>query len=272
MSLLLSYRAIAAVPVELEGIVPDRLRDLSLAEIERISIFHGNRPASLAELFAVSGDPSDSRIEFVGELSGVHYIGQRMTSGTIEVHGNVGRHVGAEMTGGRITVRGNVGDWAGAEMHGGELHITGSAGHWVGASYRGSKKGMTDGTIAIRGNAGDEIGSAMRRGTVAVAGSCGDAAGFSMVAGTILVFGGCGIRVGAGMKRGTIGLLGPTPVAMLPTFRRAGRFRPLFLRLLFNELARLELPFERNLEIAELELYHGDLLALGKGEVWMRAG
>ena len=77
----------------------------------------------------------------------------------------------------------------------------------------------------------------MRRGTLAVGGSCGDAAGFSMIAGTILVFGACGIRIGAGMRRGTIGLFGPDPPRMLPTFRKAGRFRPLFLRLLLRELA-----------------------------------
>ncbi len=272
MSLLLTYRGITAVPVEVEGILPDRLRDHSLAEIERVRIFHGNRQVPLAELFAVSGDPADNRIEFVGDLSGVHHIGDGMTSGEIEVNGNAGRHVGALMTGGRITVRGSVGDWAGAEMHGGAIHVAGSAGHLVGAAYHGSKKGMTDGTITIGGDAGDEIGVSMRRGTVAVAGSCGNSAGFAMIAGTILVFGGCGNRVGAGMKRGTIGLLGPRPAAMLPTFRHAGRFRPLFLRLLFAELARMQLPFDRNLKDAELQLYHGDLLALGKGEVWTQAG
>ena len=72
----------------------------------------------------------------------------------------------------------------------------------------------------------------MRRGLVAVGGSCGDAAGFGMIAGTILVFGTLRrIRPGAGMRRGTIGLFGPDPPGLLPTFRPAGRFRPLFLRL-----------------------------------------
>ena len=82
----------------------------------------------------------------------------------------------------------------------------------------------------------------MRRGTLVVGGSCGDAAGFNMIAGSILVFGSCGIRTGAGMRRGTIGLFGPDPTKLLPTFRPAGRFRPLFLRLLFRELAQLGFP------------------------------
>ena len=74
------------------------------------------------------------------------------------------------------------------------------------------------------------------------------------------------------MRRGTIGLFGPEPPELLPTFRPAGRFRPLFLRLLFGELARLGFPVDRGLLERELSLYHGDLVALGKGEVWIRDG
>jgi hypothetical protein len=36
MSLTLSYLAKTSVPIEIEGVVPDRLRDKSVAEIERI--------------------------------------------------------------------------------------------------------------------------------------------------------------------------------------------------------------------------------------------
>ena len=43
MSLTLSYRAKTSVPVEIEGVVPDRIRDKSVAEIERIEAYHGNR-------------------------------------------------------------------------------------------------------------------------------------------------------------------------------------------------------------------------------------
>jgi formylmethanofuran dehydrogenase subunit C len=92
-----------------------------------------------------------------------------------------------------------------------------------------------------------------------------------MIAGTILVFGAAGIRIGAGMKRGTIGLFGDEPTKLLPTFRVAGRFRPLFLRLLATELERLGFHIDQSLLDTEPLLYHGDLVALGKGEVWMRA-
>jgi formylmethanofuran dehydrogenase subunit C len=270
MTLTLRYNSETSVPVDVEGIAPDRLRDKSLAEIERMEIHHGNRKVPLAELFNVSGDPAGGRIDYEGDLSGAHFIGHGMTGGEIRVLGNAGRHLGAEMTGGTIRVEGNAGDWVGAEMHGGSIQVQGNAGDLVGAAYRGSKRGMTDGTILIGGNAGDEVGAVMRRGMVAVRGSCGDAAGFNMIAGSILVFGDCGIRIGAGMRRGTIALFGKTPSKLLPTFRRAGAFRPLFLRLLFRELARLGVLVDPELLVDDLSLYHGDLVALGKGEVWMR--
>jgi formylmethanofuran dehydrogenase subunit C len=272
MPLILKYLGQTSVPVEIEGVVPDRLREKSLGEIERVEIFHGNRRLPLAEMFSISGNPGDGRMDFDGDLAGVHFIGYGMTAGEIHVQGNAGRHLGGEMQGGRIVVDGSAGDWVGGEMHGGLIHVAGSAGDLIGAAYRGSKRGMTDGTILIGGDVGSEVGAAMRRGTLAIGGSCGDAAGFGMIAGSILVFGRCGIRIGAGMRRGTIALLGPERPGLLHTFRKAGCFRPLFLRLLLRELVGREFkPARLELE-QELMLYHGDLVALGKGEVWMRAG
>src|SRR6516165_6968467 len=99
MALTLSYHAKTSVPVEIEGVTPDRLRDKSLAEIERFEVFPGNRKLPLAELFSVAGDPSDARIDFEGNLAGVHFIGYAMGDGEIHVHGNAGRHVGGEMSG-----------------------------------------------------------------------------------------------------------------------------------------------------------------------------
>jgi formylmethanofuran dehydrogenase subunit C len=106
---------------------------------------------------------------------------------------------------------------------------------------------------------------------LAVGGSCGDVAGFNMIAGTIVVFGTCGFRTGAGIRRGTIGLFGPEIPQLLPTFRLACRYRPLFLRLMFRELARLGFPVDEGLLDTDLWLYRGDMVALGKGEVLMRA-
>jgi formylmethanofuran dehydrogenase subunit C len=269
MPLTMAYKLKTRVPVELEGVTPDRLLGKSLGEIERLEAYHGNQKVALGDLFEVGGDSADGQIHLEGDLSGVHFIGRGMINGEIFVHGNAGRHVGEEMIGGRIRVEGHAGDWLGAEMGGGLIEVTGSAGNRVGASLPGGKRGMTDGTILIAGAAGDEVGASMRRGLIGIGGACGDAAGFGMIAGTILVFGRCGRRVGAGMKRGTIGLFGEEASRLLPTFRPAGTFRPVFLRLIARELARLRFAFDPGVIEAELSLFHGDLIALGKGEVWM---
>jgi formylmethanofuran dehydrogenase subunit C len=270
MSLTLTYTAGNSVPVLLRAVTPQRIEEQSLAEIERLELMQGNRHVPLGALFRVSGDPSDGRIDLEGDLSGVHEIGHAMASGEIHVHGPAGRHLGSEMMGGTIRVEGNAGDWVGCEMKGGLIRVDGSAGHHVGGAYAGSRRGMTDGIITIEGNAGDHVGASMRRGLVAIGGSCGDAVGFDMIAGTILVFGTCGVHPGAGMRRGTLGLFGPDPPRLLPTFRRADRFRPLFMRLIARELERLGSPTHLGLSDEELTLYHGDLVTLGKGEVWIR--
>jgi formylmethanofuran dehydrogenase subunit C len=272
MALTLSYLGNTPIPVEIQGVTPDRVRERSLGEIARLEVYHGNQSLPLGDLFKVSGDPTDGRIDFEGDLSGVHDIGQGMSTGVIHVHGNAGRHLGGEMTGGAIIVDGSAGDWVGGEMHGGLIHVKGSAGHLIGAAYRGSAQGMTGGTILIDGDAGDEVGSALRRGLVVVGGSCGDVAGFNMIAGTILVFGTCGIRVGAGMRRGTIGLFDAQAPRLLPTFRLACRLRPGFLRLYGREMTRLGFPVEGIRLESEMLLYRGDLVGLGKGEVWVPAG
>lgn len=272
MALKLVYRGETPVPVEVEGLTPDWACDKSTAEIERFEIFHGNQKTPLAEMFTVSGDASDKRFDLEGNLAGVHWIGAQMRSGAIHIHGPAGRHVGSEMHGGEIHVAGNADGWVGAEMHGGFIHVRGNAGHLVGAAYRGSAKGMTGGTILIDGDAGNEIGHTMRRGLVAVGGAAGDMIGFNMIAGTVLVLGESGIRPGAGMRRGTIGLFGPNPPELLPTFSYASTQQPQIVRVLLREVRARGLRVDDALVEAEFDLYHGDLVALGKGEIFMRRG
>lgn len=266
----LTYTAETTVPVEVEGVTPDAVRDKPLPEIERLEVFHGNRKAALADLFRVEGDASDERIEWRGNLAGVHWIGAKMTAGEIRVEGNAGRHVGSEMRGGEIHVSGDAGDWVGGEMHGGLIHVRGRAGHLIGAAYRGSARGMTGGTILIDGDVGNEVGHTMRRGLLAVGGSCGDLAAFNMLAGTILLAGAVGIRHAAGMRRGTLVFLGDRP-PLLPSFRHACRFRPTALRLIFRELARHDFPLTDELD-ADFDLYNGDMIEGGRGEVLVRGG
>jgi formylmethanofuran dehydrogenase subunit C len=129
---------------------------------------------------------------------------------------------------------------------------------------------MTGGTILVDGDAGNEIGLTMRRGMIAIGGSAGDVLGFNMIAGTVLVFGECGIRVGAGMRRGTLGLLGPNPPTMLPSFKYDCTYQPQFVRLMLCELLRRGFHIDAALLDTSYDLYRGDLVSLGKGEVLMR--
>ena len=111
----------------------------------------------------------------------------------------------------------------------------------------------------------------MRRGLVAIGGSCGEDAGFGMIAGTILVFGTCGGPVGAEMRRGHDRTVRPgtAPIAAdLPAGRPVPSPLPPTDRAASSQ--RLGFPVARGLSDGELTLYHGDLLSLGKGEVWIR--
>jgi len=271
MTLILEYIARTAVPVEVEGLIPSALRDKGLGEIAKMPIAVGNRTLPAAELFRISGNAADERIEMHGDLSGVHWIGANMDCGEIRVLGRAGRHVGSEMSGGVITVEGDAGDWLGGQMRGGLIRVRGQAGHLVGAAFRGSPRGMSGGTILVHGRAGNEIGHRMRRGLIAVGGA-EDAVGFNMLAGTILVFGPCGMRPGAGMRRGTLGLFGEPRPNLLPTFRFACRLKPLIRAMLFRELDRLAFPVPPSLRDADCDMFHGDFVALGRGEVFLIAG
>jgi formylmethanofuran dehydrogenase subunit C len=270
MSIKLTYRAETTVPVEVEGLTPDWTCDKSLAEIERFEIFHGNRKLPLAEMFAVSGDASDKRFDFEGNLSGVHWIGAHMRTGQIYVDGPAGRHVGSELRGGEIHVEGDAGGWVGCEMRGGLIHVQGNAGHLVGAAYRGSAKGMMGGTILVDGDAGNEIGLSMQQGTIAIGGTAGDMLGFNMTDGTIVVLGDCGIRPGAGMHGGAIGLFGPTPPPLLPSFRfdRTSQLEKLVVVL--RDLRDKGLRWDESRLPSEADVYVGDQVADGAGELHLR--
>ncbi len=268
--LQLRYKASTSIPVEVEGLIPSAVRGLSLDEIRRVELFHGNRKVPLAEFFDVSGDPADARIEFEGDLAGVHWIGAQMSEGEIHVRGNAGRHVGSEMTGGAIHVHGNASDWVGGEMHGGLIHVHGNAGHLVGSAYRGSAKGMTAGEILIDGSVGNEVGLTMRRGLLAVGGGCGDFVGANLIAGTVLVFGPCGNRPAAAMRRGTVGLLGDNPPSLLVSFRKSCVCQPTFLRLVLRRLATLGFAVPSECYDANYGVYHGDHVAVGRGEILIR--
>ncbi len=264
-------RTRTTVPIEAEVITPDTLGSLDATAVAHQTVYHGNRKEALGEFFKVEGRADDGLILIEGDVSHVKWIGAGMTKGTIIVDGNVGMHLGAEMRGGRIEVRGNVGDWCGAEMRGGLIEVHGDAGHLLGAAYRGSARGMRGGTIVVHGRAGNEVGSTMRRGLIVVRGEVADFCGVSMIAGTIVLGAQPGLRTGAGMKRGTILLVPPEPPntlpELLPTFRFAARFQPVFVRVLAEHLTNLGFPFPEPAKAANYLRFSGDLAEKGLGEI-----
>ena len=270
MPLKLELTGTTSIPLELQGVTPEVVRELDVAAIEKLEIFEGNNKACLGDFFRVSGSAEDEHLELFGEVAGVHWVGTKMTSGQITIHGNAGRHIGSEMTGGRIDVLGDASDWVGGEMKDGIIHVRGRAGHLVGSAYRGSASGMRGGTILIDGDAGNEVGHTMRRGMIAVGGSVGDLVGFNMLAGTVLVGGEAGIRHGAGMHRGTLIFLAEEAPDLLPTFTYGGKQQPLVMTMLRKELEKLEFAHASRLS-EEFDLYHGDHLEGGRGEILIRA-
>ena len=271
MALHLTYSASPSVPVEVEGITPDSVAQLVLDEIRRQQVFVGNTKAELGELFQVAGNPNEQVIHWHGDLSGVHWIGAKMGSGQVHIHGAAGRHVGSEMSGGSIVVHGDAGDWVGAEMRSGFIHVHGDAGHLVGAAYRGSRRGMLGGTILIDGSVGNELGHTMRRGLIVIGKDAGDLIGFNMLAGTIVVMGQVGIRHGAGMKRGTIALLTGQRPELLPSFQFACALEPLAMTLVFREIERRGMKIPHDVRSLTLRLYNGDMIEGGRGEILLRA-
>ena len=271
MPLTIRLRDKTSIPVEVDSIQLETVREQSSDEVKATLVQYGNKAVPLGEFFDVEGSAADDEIVWEGDCSHVKLIGTFLKSGRVRIEGNAGMHLGAEMSGGEIVVNGNAGDWVGAEMHGGRIHVHGNAGHLIGAVYRGGHRGMTGGGILIDGDAGNEIGNSMRRGLIAVGGRSGDAPGVAMIAGSIFLFGETGIRPGAGMKRGTIAFFnGAAAPEMLPTFKAAGLCEPVFMQTYLRHLASLGFPVPDEAG-GSFRRYNGDFLELGKGEILIRA-
>jgi formylmethanofuran dehydrogenase subunit C len=264
MPLTLTLRQPPTVPLETEGLSPDRLAGRPRGEIESLTVWHGNREAELGDFFAVSGNgDEDLRVE--GDLRRVKFLGAGMTAGRLTVAGDAGMHTGADMRGGELVVEGDVGDFAGTGLRGGRLVVQGSAGDHLGGAHPGERAGMRGGEILVIGDAGDQIGAGLRRGLIAVAGRLGAAAGLHMLAGTIVALGGLGSRPGAGMRRGTIVTM--SQVTLLPTFAFACSYRPPFLRLYLRHLRSLGLPLTDEQIDGRYARWSGDGLELRRGEI-----
>jgi formylmethanofuran dehydrogenase subunit C len=264
--LTLTLREQPAVPLETDGLTPDRLATCRRGEVEALAVWHGNRRAQVGDFFAVSGSAGEElRVE--GDLRRVKFLGAGMTAGRLTVVGDAGMHTGAGMRGGELVVAGAVADFAGVGMRGGRLVVEGSAGHHLGGQQQGERAGMRGGEILVFGDAKEQVGAGLRRGLIAVAGRVGDAAGLRMLAGTIVALGGFGARPGAAMRRGTI--VAMSHVTLLPTFGFACSYRPPFLRLYLRHLRALGLPLTDEQIEGRYARWCGDGLELRRGEILM---
>jgi formylmethanofuran dehydrogenase subunit C len=245
MPLTLTLHEPPTVPLEVEGLSPERLAARRRGEIEALTVWHGNRRAQLADFFTVSGN-GDDELRIEGDLRRVKFLG-------------------ADMRGGELVVEGGVGDFSGVGMRSGRLVVKGSAGHHLGGAYPGERAGMRGGEILVHGDAGDQVGAGLRRGLIAVAGRLGDAAGLRMLAGTIVAVAGLGASPGAAMRRGTI--VAMSQVTPLPTFAFACSYRPPFLRLYLRRLRELGLPLTDEQIEGSYARWSGDGLELRRGEI-----
>lgn len=214
-------KAPAKVPLDLSVVSPDGLAGKSLAEIQKLEVWRGNRRVHLGDVFQVEGEaggkPDELSIVIEGDLSKARRVGKGMSAGKVVVNGPAGWYLGEEMKGGCIIVRGDAGSWVGSEMKNGVIEVEGDAGDAVGAGYRGGRAGMQGGLIVVKGNAGSEVGCWMKDGVIKIGGDVGLLAGMRMQGGTILIAGNSEGRLGASMVGGKVVLLGTVP-SILPSF------------------------------------------------------
>ncbi len=252
--------------LEVFSITPGSIRNTKCVDILRQPIRLGNTVTEIGDWFSVSGDGSDLHHIWNGDLSRVHGLGYQMSDGQIQVNGDVGNHLGSRMTGGTIRVQGSAGHYTGAELHGGLIHVQENVGDGTGSAYDGGALGQNGGAILVQGSAGHDVGRGMRRGLIGIGGTAQQRCGFTMRAGTIMVLGGVSGQAGLEMVRGTIMLGGPT-APLATRFANAGQQKfPVT-----NIISRYAngLGFVHNWNSHTWNLFHGDLLCGGRGELLM---
>ena len=247
MTLRLTLRAEPPAAVLAAPLIPARLRGLNASAVAGLPVRCGGDVVAVGDLFDVTGaGTEEEQLVLVGDLCRFDWMGARMASGEIVVHGNVG-------------------SWAGAQMSGGVLRIFGDAGARLGAAYPGARAGMTGGEIIVAGDAGEEAGAGMRRGLVAVGGRTGSGAGLRMLAGTVIALGGIGVEAGVGNKRGS--LVSGRPLEPLPVYAFATRFHPPALTLQLRRVRELGLTVDDALLGGAWSRWSGDRTELSRGEI-----
>lgn len=269
MTLSLTLRSDGTLPIDVQGLLPERFAGLSHDEVARLPVRIGKRVVDLGEVFGISGDNDGQSVAWEGDLRSVVNLGAGMSHGAMTVDGSVGRDAGRGMTGGRLEISGDAASGAGSGMRGGMLRIRGDVGDRAAAADPGHRHGMSGGCLLVEGSAGIDLARGIRRGLVVVRGSCGAGAMMDATAGTVIVLGECGPHLAAGMRRGTLICLGSPPSTMMPTFVAGRISRPPFLSLLAAELNRWNFDLPPGWACGAFRQYHGDMLTLGLGEVFV---
>jgi formylmethanofuran dehydrogenase subunit C len=257
---------VAEPPVRLavDGLIPERLAQLSPAEIERLPLALGNRRQCVGDWFRIAASHG-AALEIEGDCRRLDKVGSGMGGGTLNIRGDAGAYLGIGMSGGTITVTGSAGYGVATEMRGGMLRISGDVGDALGGALPGALGGMRGGTVLVAGRAGAEAGRRLRRGLIVVGGDVGAACGAEMVAGTIITGGSAGMHAGTAMRRGSIIVLGGT-LRLGASFADAGVHDLIFLRLLARHLAALGLD-GLAARLGPLRRWTGDAAVGGAGEL-----
>ncbi len=262
-ALTLTLKAPLTQRVDCSPLTPDFLAGKSLSEIASIALHSGNRKLRVDALFDLTGDDS-SNIIIQNSSAKLDFLGSKMQSGSLTVHGDAGSYLGFQMKKGEITVHGNAHAYAASGMAGGIMHVNGNVGDYLAAAIPGDRKGMKGGTVIITGNAGDRAGDQMRRGIVLIEGNAGAYCASRMLAGTIGVLGSVGDYAGFGMRRGTL-LLFQTP-KLHATLQDCGSHTLPYLKLMFKAFQALPSRFAA-IDNTRVRRYAGDLACDGKGEI-----
>ena len=290
--LTLTLKSSPTLPIDVDSVLPENIIDTNATKIGDQPVWCGKQQLPLRDFFDIGGSLADDlTIQWRGcsgsnGLAHVNRIGQDMTTGKMLIHGDAGLQTGWRMQGGHIEVHGNTDDYLGAEMTGGSIVVSGDAGNHAGSRFNGEKIGMNRGQIFIQGSAGNGLGQGMRRGTIVVGKHAGELVGWNMLAGTIICLQGCGAHPGAGMKRGTI-IAAADPQAslaikendwLLPSFNSGSTntvpiFSPIKKWLAAEKIDDRPVFSSEQLDLLDqtFQVFHGDRLSDGRGEVFLAA-
>ncbi len=223
--------------VDLSGILPSRIRELTIEEILKLPIQMNETETVLGDGFEVT-DGDRTTIIFDGDLSNCDYVGGGLDGGHIQVTGNVGDFLADGMSAGSIEVFGAANRYACSGLRGGLVRINGDCGQYAASAAPGAKRGMNGGILIIQGDCDQWLATRMRRGTVVVHGRVAAACASRMIAGTLVLCGRVDFPLAANMARGTILLLEENAACIPPAGFTAPEHTELsYLQILVNEIA-----------------------------------